>query len=83
MSGLFGKVVLGQAIPAGIRDVDGMNRARDAWLAPVWLDPVWLDPVWLGPVWLGPAGKPARATVEAKLADPRRMVEIAAIAALP
>lgn len=33
--------------------------------------------------WLDRAHKPARATVEAKLADPRWRVEITAIAALP
>lgn len=34
-------------------------------------------------VWLDQANKPARATVEAKLVDPRWRVEITAIAALP
>ncbi|MCE2565112.1 RidA family protein [Komagataeibacter sp. FNDCF1] len=33
--------------------------------------------------WLDPAAKPARATVEARLADPRWKVEITGIAALP
>ena len=33
--------------------------------------------------WLNPACKPARATVEARLADPRWKVEITGIAALP
>jgi enamine deaminase RidA (YjgF/YER057c/UK114 family) len=33
--------------------------------------------------WLDSANKPARATVEAKLVDPRWRVEITAIAALP
>ncbi|MCE2575571.1 RidA family protein [Komagataeibacter sp. FNDCR2] len=33
--------------------------------------------------WLDPRCKPARATVEARLADPRWKVEITAIAALP
>ncbi len=33
--------------------------------------------------WLDPACKPARATVEARLADPRWRVEITGIAALP
>jgi enamine deaminase RidA (YjgF/YER057c/UK114 family) len=33
--------------------------------------------------WLDPANKPARATVEAKLVDPRWKVEITGIAALP
>ncbi|BAK83933.1 RidA family protein [Komagataeibacter medellinensis] len=33
--------------------------------------------------WLNPASKPARATVEARLADPRWKVEITGIAALP
>ena len=33
--------------------------------------------------WLDPASKPARATVEARLADPRWKVEITGIAALP
>ena len=33
--------------------------------------------------WLNPASKPARATVEALLADPRWKVEITGIAALP
>ena len=33
--------------------------------------------------WLDPAHKPARATVEAKLADPALRVEITGIAALP
>jgi enamine deaminase RidA (YjgF/YER057c/UK114 family) len=46
-----------------IRDVDGMNRAWDAWL--------------------DRANPPARATVEAKLVDPRWAVEITGIAALP
>ena len=46
-----------------IRDVDGMNRAWDAWL--------------------DRSNPPARATVEAKLVDPRWAVEITAIAALP
>ena len=45
-----------------IRDVDGMNRAWDAWL--------------------DRANPPARATVEAKLVDPRWAVEITGIAAL-
>jgi len=33
--------------------------------------------------WLDPTAKPARATVEARLADPRWKVEITGIAALP
>jgi enamine deaminase RidA (YjgF/YER057c/UK114 family) len=45
------------------RDVDGMNRAWDAWL--------------------DHASKPARATVEAKLVDPRWLVEITGVAGLP
>lgn len=32
--------------------------------------------------WLGDAGRPARACIEAKLADPRYRIEIAAIAAV-
>ena len=48
-----------QVFLAGIRDVDGMNRAWDAWL--------------------DRANAPARATVEAKLVDPRWKVEITAI----
>jgi len=51
-----------QVFLADIRDVDGMNRAWDAWL--------------------DRANAPARATVEAKLVDPRWKVEITAIAAL-
>ncbi|MGE0415193.1 MAG: RidA family protein [Acetobacteraceae bacterium] len=51
-----------QIFLADIRDVDGMNRAWDAWL--------------------DRANLPARATVEAKLVDPRWKVEITAIAAL-
>jgi enamine deaminase RidA (YjgF/YER057c/UK114 family) len=43
-------------------DVEGMNRAWDAWL--------------------DPSNKPARATVQAKLVDPRWKVEITGIAAL-
>jgi enamine deaminase RidA (YjgF/YER057c/UK114 family) len=50
-----------QVFLADIRDVDGMNRAWDAWL--------------------DPANPPARATVEARLVDPRWKVEITAIAA--
>jgi enamine deaminase RidA (YjgF/YER057c/UK114 family) len=52
-----------QIFLSDIRDVDGMNRAWDAWL--------------------DRANPPARATVEAKLVDPRWRVEITGIAALP
>ncbi len=51
-----------QVFLADIRDVDGMNRAWDAWL--------------------DRANAPARATVQARLVDPRWKVEITAIAAL-
>ncbi len=52
-----------QVFVADIRDVEGMNRAWDAWL--------------------DPANPPARATVQARLVDPRWRVEITGIAALP
>jgi enamine deaminase RidA (YjgF/YER057c/UK114 family) len=52
-----------QIFLADMGDMDGMNRAWDAWL--------------------DQANKPARATVEARLADPLWRVELTAIAAQP
>jgi enamine deaminase RidA (YjgF/YER057c/UK114 family) len=52
-----------QVFLADIKDVDGLNRAWDAWL--------------------DETNPPARATVEARLVDPRWKVEITGIAALP
>lgn len=52
-----------QIFLADMADMEGMNRAWDAWL--------------------DRANKPARATVQAKLADPRWKVELTGIAAAP
>jgi len=60
----------------------GSNKSKILW-ANVWVTDIrnreGMNGVWKQ--WIDPKNLPARATVEAKLADPRMLVEIACVAA--
>ena len=60
----------------------GTNKTKILW-ANVWVTDIrnreGMNAVWKA--WIDPNNLPARATVEAKLADPRMLVEIACVAA--
>jgi enamine deaminase RidA (YjgF/YER057c/UK114 family) len=60
----------------------GSNKSKILW-ANVWVTDIrnreGMNSVWKA--WIDPNNLPARATVEAKLADPRMLVEIACVAA--
>ena len=60
----------------------GTNKSRLLW-ANVWVTDIrnreGMNAAWMK--WMDPKNPPARATVEAKLADPRMLVEIAVVAA--
>jgi enamine deaminase RidA (YjgF/YER057c/UK114 family) len=60
----------------------GTNKSKLVW-ANVWVTDIrnreGMNAVWMK--WMDPQNPPARATVEAKLADPRILVEIACVAA--
>ncbi len=59
----------------------GIDKSRILW-ANVWVTDIrnrdGMNKAWL--TWVDPANPPARATVEAKLADPAMLVEIACVA---